>query len=764
MRKANGFREAWRGVRAGARRPGMLRRIVRTGLLCLLALAVLVPAVYVAGLPREKADTVAVNGTRPGESDAHSLAIDKATGAVSVTTGEGAVWRSNPTPDEAAADTLAKGVYKMTMLSQLVIRYVDEDNRSYTATTYANALDSGRRAPDITGGGDAYRVTYRFPTGKAAENRYLSVAVEYALLNGYLQVRVPFDGIEENDRFKLVDISLLPYFGAGSPEDEGYFLLPDGNGAAIDFNTPRTGAVEYAAEVYGRDPSLKQQQKGAVAQPVSLPFLGIRRGQDALLAIAAEGGELATIKAAASGMSTQWNSAYFTFRYRETDNITLNEMSWSERVLPYLGEVNGDVEAFTVLYSFLPRGQADEAGMAAAGRRYLMQAYGMEAPETGSAPLYIDLYMCVERTKAMLGLPYSGTEVLTSFDQAIRLLDEIRSVHQGGVVVRLNAWRANENRGMVSDRLDAEDAIGGKKGLDALIRYAQEHEDVVLCPAADFTRAQKSGGSFLALFQAARNVSGSIAEAADFLPSTKTKNTLQDPGYYLNPAYSRNLLERFAARLKKRSGSPRVGIAVDGYGSLLYADAHTSVFDRLFARQASDRAGSAAQWQAGLRRAGESFERVLLDGAAAYALPFATDVTGIPLTSSRYTIFTREVPFLQMVLSGMTAAAGEPVNMAEDPETYLLQCLQGGTAPLFAFTAEETSRLKNSRLDDLYDTQYAQWAADLPALLENYQKTAAAVRGRAITGWREENGQIVTTFEGGARLLIDYENKTAVLQ
>ena len=30
--------------------------------------------------------------------------------------------------------------------------------------------------------------------------------------------------------------------------------------------------------------------------------------------------------------------------------------------------------------------------------------------------------MCVERTKAMLGLPYSGTEVLTSFDQAIRLL------------------------------------------------------------------------------------------------------------------------------------------------------------------------------------------------------------------------------------------------------------------------------------------------------------------------------------------------------
>ena len=210
MRKANGFREAWRGVRAAANRPGMLRRIVRTGLLCLLALTVLVPAVYVAGLPRGKADAAAVNGTRPGESDAHSLAIDKATGAVSVTTGEGAVWRSNPTPDEAAADTLAKGVYKMTMLSQLVIRYVDEDNRSYTATTYANALDSGRRAPDITGGGDAYRVTYRFPTGKAAENRYLSVAVEYALLNGYLQVRVPFDGIEENDRFKLVDISLLP--------------------------------------------------------------------------------------------------------------------------------------------------------------------------------------------------------------------------------------------------------------------------------------------------------------------------------------------------------------------------------------------------------------------------------------------------------------------------------------------------------------------------------------------------------------------------
>ena len=129
MRKANGFREAWRGVRAAANRPGMLRRIVRTGLLCLLALAVLVPAVYVAGLPRGKADAAAVNGTRPGESDARSLTIDKATGAVSVTTGEGAVWRSNPTPEEAAADTLAKGVYKMTMLSQLCLLYTSPSPR-----------------------------------------------------------------------------------------------------------------------------------------------------------------------------------------------------------------------------------------------------------------------------------------------------------------------------------------------------------------------------------------------------------------------------------------------------------------------------------------------------------------------------------------------------------------------------------------------------------------------------------------------------------
>lgn len=103
---------------------------------------------------------------------------------------------------------------------------MDEDNRSYTATTYANALDSGPAGAGYYGGGDAYRVTYRFPTGKAGGDRYLSVGGGYALLNGYLQVRVPFDGIEENDRFKLVDISLLPYFGAGSPEDEGYFLLP----------------------------------------------------------------------------------------------------------------------------------------------------------------------------------------------------------------------------------------------------------------------------------------------------------------------------------------------------------------------------------------------------------------------------------------------------------------------------------------------------------------------------------------------------------
>ena len=743
-------------------RPGLLRRAVRAVLIVLLVLLILIPTVYVCALPRTSWAAAPEKYALAGIDALQSLEVDETTGRVLVTAADGRVWSSNPEIEKIEADELAKGVSKMTMYSQLVIRYCDADNRQYTATSYANALDAGERAPEIVREEDKIQVTYRFLTGKEADNLYISLTVEYRLEAGALWVSVPLDRIQENDRYRLVDVAVLPYFGAGSPEEEGYLLLPDGNGAVVDFNTVNTGAVEYSRYIYGRDPAISLYYKDDETQPVCLPVFGVRHeGAGGFLAVIDEGDALASVTASSGGISTQWNNAYFTFRYREYTTISLNEMTWNERNLPYLGEVNNDVEAFTIAYFFLPEDRAEVADMAAVNRDYLMQRYGMTPVEAGGSRWYVDLPISVQTTQAVLGLPMETVRPLTTFPKAGEILDSLQSLGMDALWVKLSSWKHSQVSGTLSSTIDAESAAGGKSGWRELMRKAESAENILLFPSADFTSAQGTGGGFIPFLQGGRGISGSLASQPHFLPSTQLDDPTADSEYLVNPAFANGLLQRFAENLRKEGGR---AIAVDGYASAVYSDTYHSVFDFIAARQPVDRAGAAGAFQSGLRALRQDFDAVMVDGANMYALPYATDVLGIPLTSSRYTLFTEEVPYLQMVLSGLVYAAGTPVNFEEDPESVLLQCLQYGTYPQFCFTAGDSTLVKDTELNAIYNAEYRLWTDKLEEWAEQYGPLYARVGGHTVISMQREGNVVSTTFESGDVLVIDYAAKTAQLQ
>ena len=744
-----------RAIKDKMNRPGFLRKVCRIAVLIAVLLPVILSAAYFAALPR--------NEHKPPpefpvhmENGAQALTVDSF-GAVSVTDSAGTVWHSNVTAEQALADETASGVYKLTMQSQMVIRYCDADNRIQTSTSYGGALNSGKKAPVIQNSGDLYAVTYEFMTGKSTDNLFISVTVEYSLAGGMLQARVPFEKIKENEKFKLLDISLLPHFGAGAPDAEGYILVPDGNGALIDFNSPQSGAEEYSGYVYGRDATLRKQAKDVPSQTVSLPVIGIKNNDSALLAIAEEGGALASVHASPGGVNTAWNSAWFTFRYREYDNIALNEMTWSERILPFTGEINNGCEAFSVLYCFLNGDKAGTAGMAAANRSYLTQKYNLTvAPKKGSAA-YLDLPMSVRKTEAVVGMPVTTTRTLTDFAQAQGIIDDLRG--ETGLKVTLSHWRSGENRQRLSASIAPERATGGISGLKKLLQNSGGN--VTVFPSADFTTAEKSGGQFIPLLQGARNISGSVARQEEYLPSTMLKNPAGTTSYLVNPSFSVSLLARFANNLHKLDNAN--GIAVNGYGSLVYSDAYASVLDGISARRPASSQGTQSAWMSALAQASDLFENVMIDGANSYALPFATDVLNVPLTSSGYRVFTREVPYLQMVLSGMVHSAGTPVNFDPDPELTLLTCLRLGTYPQYCLTACDSTELKGTALDHLISTEYALWSGRIREWNEKYRAVYNAISGLEVLFY-EENGSISTTvFTGGITLTINYAEKTASL-
>jgi len=76
----------------------------------------------------------------------------------------------------------------------------------------------------------------RYPVSGGAERPAFTITLRYALEGNSLVVSVPFDRIAYNHSYPIVRLDVLPFFGAGGLDDEGYLLVPDGSGAIINFN------------------------------------------------------------------------------------------------------------------------------------------------------------------------------------------------------------------------------------------------------------------------------------------------------------------------------------------------------------------------------------------------------------------------------------------------------------------------------------------------------------------------------------------------
>jgi len=59
--------------------------------------------------------------------------------------------------------------------------------------------------------------------------------LQFTLEKDGLDVRVPFDKIEENGKNQLNYLRLMPFFGAGVSGEGGYLFFPDGSGSLMDF-------------------------------------------------------------------------------------------------------------------------------------------------------------------------------------------------------------------------------------------------------------------------------------------------------------------------------------------------------------------------------------------------------------------------------------------------------------------------------------------------------------------------------------------------
>lgn len=727
------------------------RPLMARGTAWLLALTLLLSCAHLASAedaqPLTEAEYLAEAFELAFENGALALYTNTALGDIALMEKEsGMIWWSNP--PGAADDPIASGMPRQQLLSQMYVKYVDAKNNTYFAASRFSAVDQEGLTLRREGNSITYILDFK-------RDDFI-IPVRYTLEADYLKVEVLLDEIVEYGENQVNQITLLPFFGAGGPDEAGYLFVPDGSGALINFNNGKQAAETFSVNIYGDEIVFGREQMNTARQQGNLPVFGIEKGGGTLLAVIHQGAAKAAVTANVGGKYSSYNATSSTYNHRMLGSVKLPTKNFQNRSVQVLGKTPDNETTYEVRY-YPVSGGSGYVGMAARYREYLMAETGLSQADmqAGEPSLYLDLTGAVTLKKPVLGILSHVTTVLTPFEDAQALLTGLHAKGVDSMAVQYLGWNGGGLYGKLPARSGAEGKLGGNADLRALLDTA-ETLNAQIYLGADLINVYRTGAGFSRYRDAAQNVNRTVSLQYRYLPNTFLQDTETDPWMLLAPRLLEETHIAYAEQIRKATGGAQgVGAALTATGNTCYSD---------FSGKPSSRSQTAAQSVAGLAAIQDAGMPVLVNAAGAYAFAHADAITHVPDGASGFDVADAEVPFYQIALHGLVDMASLPINLCAQPRLRLLQCIALGMSPTFSLITSDPSLIKNTRADMLYSVEAAYWADYAAEAYKEVQAALAGTQGQAITGHiTHMPGVTQTTYANGISVWVNATESQATI-
>lgn len=652
----------------------------------------------------------------------------------------GKKWWSNPVDLQTSN---AKKGQKNELASGLTLTYGAPADR---ATTILNNKAKGKT--QMKKSGKAIEITYTFADAG------ITVPVTISLEKDYMKLYVDTKAIvEENPSTvsgKLVtDLAFMTTFGAAGLEDEGYFVIPDGSGAIINFNNGKSGLKTYTGKVYGKDITAVKTQKQATTQNVSLPMYGIVKGDSAMMVVADKGDTCASINSYVSYQNnTDYNSTYFDFELRTQDEYLMGGESSPLKVFEKRGILIPEIELRYYPVSNEEKGEVDYTDIADRYRDYLINDKGVTDQDlTDKNSLYLDIYGATLKKKSIAGLPVTVKEPVTTFATTQYMLECLNNMGVDDMVVAYNNYNDDNIGDKIADSFNPSSKLGGKKKYNSLSQYAAAN-NIALFPVVD-NQQFKTGNGYWNMTNTSIRVSNAYAQIPVFDLAHGIENKYYKPLSLFSPASYEKAFGGVVKSYKKKN------VTNFSFGSL----ANTIYGD--YGKKAVSRENAKGIVQ-GIYSSAKQSGKVLSDNPAAYVLPYTDYITNAPLTSSKFDVFDAEIPFYQMVLHGVTPYASVAVNGEADLDIASLKAIAAGSNIGFDLVGTEASELKDTKLDKYFYGYYANWVNEAAGLYKLSDEVLSPAADSTIASYTvsEDGTEITTVYDNGYKTVVDLEKLT----
>lgn len=638
----------------------------------------------------------------------------------------GYIWWSSPADDFGKTELSPVSVENLK--SSAVLRYGEIEKR-----TDNNYLRSGSAActVGVTDIEDGIRFDYDY------KSYGFHFYIDYTLENDHLKASLKTSEIVEKNRTDIAtEITVLGSFGASGSKEKGYFVIPDGSGAVINFNNGKSGST-YRRKIYGDDITAVQEKKYSVTEQVYLPVYGIVRENNAMLAVASKGDSNAFITAEIPEQSG-YNTCNFTFVLRNTDTYYMSGNSTERLTVFENGGIDcGDIE---ILYYPIYGKDLSYVDIAGSYRKYLTDNCNVKpVTKENYSPLYINFYGGTEKKKSFSGIPVMQKQPLTSYSDTENIL---KNINAENAVISYRDWTDDGIKNKIDTTAKPSYVLGGKKDFRKLENFIADR-NYEFYPTAENIEYY----SCLKGISGAMKVSGVYAKIPDYNIVYGTPDSYRKKRYLLSPEDFREIIGKLS---KNYSGAGFEGFSAGKITSVLYGDYGKNKVTRFRAMENVINSLSATDIN------------ILADGANAYSLPYVKHIINVPLNSSGYDIFDEDIPFYQIVMHGLIPYTSTAVNSSADIYDMLMMSAVTGSNLYYDLISSETDIIKDTEYSSLYYANADYWTETISEQYNKISPLLKSVSNATISDYMvEDSGNLITAeYSDGTVIKADFTEKT----
>ena len=563
-----------------------------------------------------------------------------------------------------------------------------------------------------------------------------SVTIEIWVDEDGLNVRVPVEKIKESEEYGILNMTILPMFGAANDSEKGFILFPDATGAIFDFNPVEERRSPVTVDVYfPRDFDLddieKNNQQGV--KNAIMPFFGLTKGDNAFVAYVTQGEMNSYITLTPSGSVYKLNRVASSIIYRKSFTY-LN--SAGEDVT----EIETDIscETYSVHYSFLNSDDGDVtySDMANTLRDYLVKTKKLVKAESAKEEkVNVNLQMLMATKAESMIAEY--LLVMTKCDDVVGIVERADKSIQDKYRMILLGWQSSGYNLYPST---------GKKGNIGSISKMSEYLESVKVDSYlvdDLTTALSGTNGFSEQSDAVYNQAR--------LPVTNSVGS----NYVRNPYKEYvNLLDDSIPYYKKNDVT---GVGFDKLGWYVFDD-----YQKKFKLNRFD---TVSTYRAMLAAVEEAEMKTAVQRGNAYILDKADYIYDLPKVGSNISLLNRDVPFYELVVHGYVPYSLDiPGNMSVDYKVEKLKWIEYGAEPTYLLTQEMSEKFKDSNVGNAFSTEVATWEDDVAAIAKEFNKNLAFTNNNTMQEHLAVADNVYrVTYSNGYKVYVNYNTEAVTV-